>query len=133
MTREWIRSLEESEPEVQWQLLCFLAGRAVEVDADEANGALRRAELLLVAGGNPRRSLELRGRAVSAVAADLDAPERRRQLDSGLAGLAADAEGLPRVREALGLLRTDPDLAWQCYAASLLAEELGSEGSDLPV
>jgi hypothetical protein len=133
VTREWIRSLEGSEPEVQCQLLCFLAGRAVEMDADEANGALRRAELLLVAGGDPRRSLDLHGRAVSAVAADLDTPDRRLLLDAGLAGLEADAGGLPRVQEALRLLRSDPDLAWQCYAASLLAEELGDEGSDLRV
>jgi len=125
MTREWIFALEESEAEIQWQLLCFLAGREVELDAEEANGALRRAELLLVAGGDPRRPLELRGRAVTAVAADLDTPERRRRLDESLAALEREAEGLPRATAALHRLRAEPDLAWQCYAASLLAEELG--------
>jgi len=133
VTREWIRSLEASEPEIQWQLLCFLAGRGVELDGEEAKGALRRAELLLAAGGDPRRALELFGRAVTAVAEDLDTPGRRRRLDEGLAALEGDAEGLPRATEALRRLRDEPDLAWQCYAASLLAEELGDEGSDLPV
>src|SRR5262249_30657638 len=101
VTREWVESLEASEPEIQWQLLCFLAGRDVRLDAEEANGALRRAELLLAAGGDPRRSLELFGRAVTAVADDLDLPERRRQLDEGLAALETAAQGLPRATEAL--------------------------------
>ena len=127
MTRGWISSLEDSEPEIQWQLLCFLAGRDVELDTDEANGALRRAALLLAAGGDPRRSLELFGRAVTAVAQDLDTAERRRHLDEGLAALEGAAEGLPRATEALRRLRAEPDLAWRCYAASLLAEELGAE------
>ena len=96
------------------------------MDAAEANGALRRAELLLVAGGDPRRGLELYGRAVTAVARDVDTPERRRQLDAGLAGLESDAAGLRGATEALRRLRADPDLAWQCFAAALLAEELGS-------
>ena len=131
MTRETIRglvrSLERAEPEEQWQLLCFLAGRDVELDPEEANGALRRAELLLVSGGDPRRTLDLHGRAVSAVARDLDKPQRRHQLDAGLAALESETEGLRGASEALRLLRADPDLAWQCYAAALLAEELGSD------
>src|SRR5690242_16526420 len=108
--REWLSSLEDSEPELQWQLLCFLAGRTVELDVAEANGALRRAQLLLAAGGDPRRPLELKGRAVSAVATDLDTPERRRRLDEGLASLEAEAKGLPRATVALQRLRADPDL-----------------------
>ncbi len=125
--RDVLGSLEDSEPKIQWQLLCFLAGRDLGIDEAEANGALRRAELLLAAGGDPRRSLELFGRAVTAVAADLDTPERRRRLDDGLAALEVDAEGLPRASEALRLLRDEPDLGWQCYAASLLAEALGED------
>lgn len=134
--REVIRSLERAEPQEQWQLLCFLAGRDVELDPEEANGALRRAELLLVSGGDPRRTLDLHGRAVSAVARDLDTPERRQQLDAGLAALENETERLRGGSEALRLLRADTDLAWQCYAAALLAEELGSDddaGSDLLV
>lgn len=125
--RDVIRSLERADPEEQWQLICFLAGRVVELDPEEANGALRRAELLLASGGDPRRKLDLYGRAVTAVARDVDTPERRQQLAAGLAALESETEGLRGASEALRLLRTDPDLAWQCYAAALLADELGAD------
>jgi hypothetical protein len=125
--RDVLRSLEEAAPEERWTMLCFLAGQNVELDPVEANGALRRAELLLAAGGDPRRGLELYGRAVTAVARDIDTPERRRQLDAGLAGLEREAEGSHSASEALGLLRADRDLAWQCFAVALLVEELGSD------
>ena len=131
MTREPIgdllRSVEQAEPEEQWVLLCFLAGRDVQVDPAEANAAFRRAELLLATGGDPRRRLELSSRAVSSVADDLDAPERRQQLTTGLAALHTETVGWSRTADALGRLRADPDLAWRCLAAALLAEELGSD------
>jgi len=122
--RDWIRSVERAEPEEQWTFLCFLAGRRVTIDPDELNGALRRAELLLATGGDPRRRLQLYGRAVTAIAEDLDAPAARSELAAGLEALAAQAEGLQGAGEALRLLRADPDLAWQCFAMALLAEEL---------
>ena len=125
--RDWLRTLERAEREEQLTMLCFLAGRDVEFDPAEANGALRRAELLLASGGDPRRTLDLFGRAVTAVARDLDTAERRRQLDAGLAALESETGDLRGATEALRLLRADPDLAWRCYAAALLAEELGSE------
>ena len=65
-------------------LLCFLAGRDVELEETELHAAIRRAELLLAAGGDPRRPLELYGRAVTALAADLDDPVSREQLAVGL-------------------------------------------------
>jgi hypothetical protein len=122
--RDWIRAVERSAPEEQWVLLCFLAGRHVEIDATERHAAIRRAELLLAAGGDPRRPLELYGRAVTALAADLDDPVARRQLTAGLDGLTGDAAGLRGATEALRLLRRDGDLAWQCYAMALLADAL---------
>lgn len=128
--RDWIRSIERAEPQEQWTFLCFLAGRRVTIDADELNGALRRAELLLAAGGDPRRRLELYGRAVTSIGEDLDTPAARAELAAGLAALVADAEGLRGAAEALRLLRRDPDLAWQCFAMALLAEELADAGED---
>lgn len=125
--RDWIRSVERAEPEEQWALLCFLAGQAVTVDPDELNAALRRSQLLLAAGGDPRRRLELYGRAVTALADDLDTPAARAELAAGLEALAPDAEGLRGAREALRLLQRDGDLAWQCFALGLLAEELAGE------
>jgi hypothetical protein len=127
--RDWLRSVERADPEEQWTLLCFLAGADVQLDEAEVNAALRRAELLLATGGDPRRRLELYGRAVSAVARDLDAPAARTALACGLERLVSEAEGLRGAQEAIGLLLRDPDLAWQCYACALVAEELADEGA----
>ena len=122
--RDWVRSVERAEPTEQWVMLCFFAGRDVPVDDDELNGAIRRAELLLAAGGDPRRTLDPFGRAAESLADDLDAPDRRALLRAGLEALRADVAGLRGARESLALLLSDPDLAWRAYATSLLAEAL---------
>lgn len=125
--RDWVRALERADPTEQWTMLCFFAGRGVEVDNDELNAAVRRAELLLAAGGDPRRALDPLGRAATALADDLDAPERREQLRVGLEALRPEIAGLHGAREAVGLLLSDADLAWKVYATSLLAEALAEE------
>src|SRR5262245_6928704 len=125
--RDVIRPLERAPAEEMWTALAFLAGEAVEIDPDERNAAVRRAELLLATGGDPHRPLELYGRAVGAVAADLDRPEARALLADGLAALEAETAGLRGAGEALRLLRADPDLAWQAFAAAILADELSDE------
>lgn len=108
-------------------MLCFLASSAVELDERERHAAVRRAELLLATGGDPRRALRLYGRATTALAQDLDTPERRSQLLAGLVDLQAHAGGLPGAEEALRLLLGDADLTWQCFAMAILAEELADE------
>lgn len=125
--RGWLRAAERAAPEEQWTLLCYLAGQEVAIDERERNGAVRRAELLLATGGDPRRPLELYGRAVTAIAADLDDPDRRAALRAGLARLARDAAGLRGIGEALRLLRADEDLAWQAYAMAVLGEALAED------
>lgn len=120
--------MERAEPDEQWTMLCYFAGRGVDLDADELNAAVRRAELLLAAGGDPRRRLDPFGRAVTALARDLDTPERREQLRAGLEALAPEVAGLRGARESLALLRTDHDLAWNAFATSLLAEALAEDG-----
>src|SRR5262245_54052145 len=125
--RDWVRSLERADPTEQWTMLCFFAGRDVAVEEDELNAAIRRAELLLAAGGDPRRRLDPFGRAATALAADLDSPARRQQLRAGLEALRPEVAGLRGAREALGLLLADPDVAWKAYATALLAEELAEE------
>src|SRR3954449_11413496 len=102
--RDWVRSSEHAPPEEQWALLCFLAGRSVTVDEAELHAALRRSELLLATGGDPRRPLELYGRAVTALAEDLDDPVRRAALPAGLEALRPELEGLRGATEALRLL-----------------------------
>ena len=125
--RDWVRSTEHSSPEEQWVLLCFLAGQSVTVDMAELHASLRRSELLLAAGGDPRRPLELYGRAVTALAEDLDDPLLRAELAAGLEAHQPEIEGLRGATEAVRLLGRDSDLAWQCYAMSLLAEHLADE------
>jgi hypothetical protein len=125
--RDWVRSLERAEPPAQWTVLCFFAGRSVAIDDDERNAAIRRAELLLAAGGDPHRPLDPFGRAATALADDLDSPERRTQLRAGLESLREEVAGLRGAREALQVLLSDDDLAWQTFATSILAEALAEE------
>jgi hypothetical protein len=124
---DWLPTVERAEPEEQWSLVCFVAGRSVELDAEVLNAALRRAELLLATGGDPHRTLELYGRAVTALARDLDSPTARAQLRVGLEALQDDVAGVPGAAEAVRLLLGDPDLAWHSFALALLAEELAEE------
>jgi hypothetical protein len=110
---------ERGEP-----LLAFVAGGEVELGEDELRSARRRAMLVLAAGGDPRRELELDSRAVLVLAGDLDSPERRRDLRAGLGALRAAASGLQRVSTLLDELEADSALAWRAFAWALLAEEL---------
>jgi hypothetical protein len=106
--------------------LALVAGSEIELPEDELNASLRRAVLLLAAGGDPHRELQLHGRAVTALAGDLDGPDRRRQLTEKLANLRRPAAGLPLVEGALARLLADRDLAWQAFACAVLAHEIGS-------
>ncbi|HWN22830.1 MAG TPA: hypothetical protein VNP93_12715 [Gaiellaceae bacterium] len=127
--RELLANLERGDADLPTSL-AYLAGTVVELDADELHAALRRAELLLAAGGDPRRELEPDGRAVTALADDLDAEAARAQLREALARLAADADGLPGVSGALAALLDDDDLAWRAFACARLAEALADEEGD---
>jgi hypothetical protein len=98
--------------------LAWLAGRAVEIDEDDLRGPVRRAVLLLAAGGDPLLGLQLDGRAVTALADELDTPERREALLDGLRALDMP-EAAP--------LSDDPELAWRAFACALLADELAGE------
>ena len=121
--RELLEALEhaDTEPELP---IAYLAGGSVVLDKNELRAAVRRSELLMATGGDPRRELELDGRAVTALADDLDAPARRAELLAGLERLHGETEGLPAVEAALTRLRQEPELAWRCYACALLAEAL---------
>ena len=126
--RELLQLLEQG-PQSNGLLvgLAWLAGREIEHDEDELRGTIRRAELLLAAGGDPRRELELDGRAVEAVAADLGDEAARDQLEDRLAALVASSDGLPAVRDGLARLRAQPELAWRCYACALLTDAMDDD------
>jgi hypothetical protein len=119
--------LEEAELLDRLTALAYLAGAQVELDEAERHATLRRAELLLAAGGNPRRELGLHERAVSAVADDLDSESARAQLRAGLVELAPNTVDLSQTDAAREQLLADPDLAWQCFARALLAEALAPD------
>ena len=129
----WLRDLEHSLAEDQsgnelataLVVLASVAGQEVQIDEEEAHGASRRALLLLTAGGDPDRGLDLHGRAVTALAEEVRTVDRQIALERGLDELKAEAKGLAHVSEALTALRATPDVAWRAYACSLLAEELG--------
>jgi hypothetical protein len=125
--RELLELLETGPGDNLLPGLAWLAGQDVELDPDEVKATLRRAELLLASGGDPHRELELDGRAVTAVADDLDDPAARDQLEDSLARLTTASEGLTAVSDGLARLRAQPDLAWQSYACALLAEAIGTD------
>jgi len=104
--------------------LALLAAPEPLVEQDELTPALRRAMLLLAAGGDPHRELELDARAVTALAAELDRPERRAEVSRGLEALREEAAGFANVSSALDELLLDARVAWQAYACALLADEL---------
>lgn len=105
-------------------VLASIAGERVAISEGERHGAGRRALLLLAAGGDPERGLDLNGRAVTTLAEELRTSDRQLTLEQGVADLRAQAKGLPHVSEAVQALAQAPDVAWRAYAASLLAEEL---------
>jgi len=109
-------------------VLAWLVIDGVPVDEAELNAARRRAMLVLAAGGDPHRELELGDVAVERLAAELDRPERRAALAEALVGLASEADGLPAVTAVLAALDADPDLAWRAYALALLADEIADDG-----
>jgi hypothetical protein len=110
--RDWVRALERAEPAEQWAVLCFFAGRDITLDDDELNAAVRRAELLLAAGGDPHRALDPFGRAATALAEDLDAPERRAALRQGLDALRDEVGGRRGAPESHALRHGEDDRAW---------------------
>ena len=105
-------------------VIAYIAGQAVEIDAEDLNGARRRALLLVAAGGDPHRDLEVDDRAVKALATDLHTAERRAQLGRSIDALVLRVRERPVAREAALFLAGDIDLAWRLFSLSLLAEEI---------
>ena len=105
--------------------LVWLVLDAVPIPEDDLNATRRRAMFVLAAGGDPHRELDLNTVAAERLADELDSPERRKALHTGLSGL--DAGGLPAVSAGLDALLGDSDLAWRCLGLALLADELAEE------
>lgn len=121
MSRDALEQLEESDLELG-VALAWLVRDDVAFDEEELKAARRRAMLVLAAGGDPHRELSPGSVAAERLAAELDAPARRRELDTALAAL--DTSGLPRVEATVRSLRDDPEAAWRTLALALLADEI---------
>jgi hypothetical protein len=126
MPRPGLEELEGSDLDLR-VALAWLVRDEVGIDAAELNAARRRAMLVLAAGGDPHRELDVDSVAAERLAAELDTPARRAALADALERLAAEAEGLPAVSAAVQVLRSEPDLAWRSLALALLADELADE------
>jgi hypothetical protein len=127
----WLVELErlaaEADLATALVTVASVAGRDVPLDEEEARAAGRRALLVLAAGGDPSRGLDLHGPAVDRLAGELDAPARRSALSVGLVRLRDDAIGLRHVSEAVKALIDAPETAWRAYAAAVLAEQLAAD------
>jgi hypothetical protein len=108
-------------------VLTWLVLPGVALDEADRKSALRRAMLVLAAGGDPHREIDHDTVAVVRLAEELDTPERRASLRQALAALEGDADGLPVVSKALETLQNEPDLAWLTLALALVADELADE------
>jgi hypothetical protein len=108
-------------------VLTWLVLGDVELGEADRKAALRRAMLVLAAGGDPHREIDHDTVAVARLADELDTPERRASLAEALAGLTTEAQGLGTVSAALTRLQDDPDLAWRTLALALVADELAEE------
>jgi hypothetical protein len=108
-------------------VLAWVVGAEVEIDPADLKGALRRAMLVLAAGGDPHGELAPDSVAVERLAEELDTPGRRAALADALERLAEDSAGLEGITAALATLRAEPDLAWRSLALALVADELADE------
>jgi hypothetical protein len=127
---ELLARLETGELGDPLPVLAYLAGQELELPERELHDGRRRALLVLAAGGDPRRELDVDDAAVKALAADLFSDGRRARLGAAIDELVPLARELPQVRRALLFLAADLDLAWRLLALALVAEELGADEVD---
>jgi hypothetical protein len=120
-------TLREASPDAAAATIALVALERVGFRAEDLSAAVRRALLVLAAGGDLRRELSLDDGAVIGLAADLDAPERRADLDAALAALRRHADDLPAAAAAVDDLTADNDRAWLALAAAILGNELAEE------
>jgi hypothetical protein len=116
--------VREATPDGAAAMLAMIAVERVAFEPDELSAAVRRALLVLAAGGDLRRELSLDETAVAGLAADLDDPTRRAELQTCLTELRDLTDELPATAEALDSLIADGDRAWRALATAVLADEL---------
>ena len=116
--------LRETEPDGAAAMLSLVALDEIGFDADELSASVRRALLVLAAGGDLRRELTADDPAVVRLAEDLDDSDRRAELATALQQLRSLSADLPAAAATLDALLADPDRAWRALATAILADEL---------
>jgi hypothetical protein len=106
--------------------VAFAASLSLPLDEAALAGPLRRAVLLLAAGGDPHRALELDERAVRALADELEALVGDDEVAAAFASVHTRARGLPRLEAAAGALAADPAAARRALALAFLGAELAA-------
>lgn len=110
--------------------VAFAASLSLHLDEAALAGPVRRALLLLAAGGDPHRALEVDGRAVRALADELQALVGDDELATAFASVHARARGLPRIEAAAAVLAADSKRARSALALALLGTELADDVPD---
>ncbi len=124
---QWLDLLETFGEVDRCVSVVWVAGRDVAIPEDELNEALRRALVIRAVGGAPDRELTLEDESVVRLAAELDGAEPRAALRRGLESLRGVLAARPAAAATLDVLLADGDLAWRCFAAGHVAEELGRD------
>jgi hypothetical protein len=123
-----------SYPEAEWPELAGppLLARLephLGLDRDEVDGAVRRAQYLAAAAGDPHDGDDPDGPAVAFLAEELDTRDRRSSLADAVRGdvARAVAQRLPRVEAVLRMLAApppgDPSRTWRLFCAALYTLE----------
>jgi hypothetical protein len=120
-------ALREASADEAAVMIALIAREAVGIAPPELSAAVRRALLVLAAGGDLRRELLLDDPAVTGLASDVDAPERRGELEAALRALRSHASDLPAAAAAVDALLADSARAWQALACAILADELADD------
>ena len=104
----------------------FAASMSLRLDDDALAGPLRRALLLLAAGGDPHRALDADARAVRGLADELQGLVSDDELAAAFGSVLTRARGLPRIEAAAVRLAADPASARRAVALALLGAELAA-------
>ena len=120
---------EEEWPELAGPPLLARLEPQVGLDPDEVDGAVRRAQYLAAAAGDPHEGDDPDGPAVALLAEELDTRDRRTSLSDAVRRdvARAVAQRLPRVEAVLRALAApppdDPSRTWRLFCAAVYTLE----------
>jgi hypothetical protein len=127
--RAALEHVEASEPSEEDAAAAVAYAAAMWLGLDEVAlaGPLRRALLLLAAGGDPHRELDPDARAVRALGDELEVLVSDAELTAAYASVQARARGLSRLEAAATALTADAEAARRALALALIGAELADQ------